>query len=121
MKIAKVSTLATFLFAAGAVVASAQTAPVQAPGAAAPAAVTCVAEKMSSDSTVGEILDNPTAKAILINHVPEMGTDDQIEMARAMTLRSLQAYAADTFTDKLLGELDAEFGAIPVCPAGAAK
>jgi len=32
-----------------------------------------------------------------------------------MTLRSLQAYAADTFTDKVLADIDTDLAALPAC------
>jgi hypothetical protein len=122
MKIAKIIVVTGLVSSLFTGAAFAQTAP--APGVApssSSASVTCVTEKMSSDSLVGDILDNPTAKAILIKHVPEIGQSDQIEQARPMTLRSLQDYAAEAFTDKVLAELDADFATIPVCPVAAQK
>jgi len=96
--------------------AFAQTATAPATGASAPAAApACVAEKLSSDSTVADLLDNPAAKEILIKHIPALKDNDQIDQARPMTLRSLQAYAPDTFTDKVFAELDADLATIPVC------
>ncbi|CAM3309272.1 hypothetical protein [Asticcacaulis taihuensis] len=83
--------------------------------AAASEAPACAAETLSSDSTVGELLDNPAAKAILIKRVPELKDNDQIDQARPMTLRSLQAYAADTFTDKVLADIDTDLAALPAC------
>ena len=106
-------TLAATLFVSGAL---AQTASVPTGSAveAAPAP-SCVAEKLSVDSLVGDLLDNPAAKAILIKHVPELKDNDQIDQARPMPLRSLQAYAEDTFTDKVLADIDADLSTLPVC------
>jgi hypothetical protein len=116
MKFAKVTAIAGFVLAVTAAGAMAQTAPATGQGASsAAAAPTCVAEKLSSDSLVGDLLDNPAAKAILIKHVPALKDNDQIDQARPMTLRSLQAYAADTFTDKVLADIDADLATIPVC------
>lgn len=122
MKIAKIIVAAGLASCLSIGAAFAQATPASdAAASSSSASVTCVAEKMSSDSLVGDILDNPTAKAILIKHVPEIGQSDQIEQARPMTLRSLQDYAAEAFTDKVLAELDADFATIPVCPAAAKK
>jgi hypothetical protein len=92
--------------------ALAQTAPAPAAKpAAAPAA--SATEKLSTRSLVGDILDNPKAKAVLVKHVPEIGKDDQIEQARGMALRDLQQYAPDTFTDETLKKIDADLAALP--------
>ncbi len=63
--------------------------------------------KLTSDSTIGEILDNPGAKAVFKKHLPEMADNPQIEQARTMTLKSLQQYAP-TLTDDKLKEIDAD-------------
>jgi len=116
MKITKFALAAFALGAAMSASAMAQTAaPAATSSTSSSAAASCVAEKLSSDSTVGDLLDNPAAKAILIKHVPALAGNDQIEQARPMTLRSLQAYAADTFTDKVLADIDADLATIPVC------
>lgn len=114
-----IKSFAFAVFALGASVsvsAIAQTAaPDAASSASSSASASCVADKLSSDSTVGDLLDNPAAKAILIKHVPELANNDQIEQARPMSLRSLQTYAPDTFTDKVLADIDTDLAAIPVC------
>jgi len=116
MKFKELVLVAASLGAISASAAFAQTTTAPASAAPAPAAApACVAEKLSSDSTVAELLDNPAAKDILIKHVPALKDNDQIDQARPMTLRSLQAYAPDTFTDKVLVELDADLATIPVC------
>jgi len=116
MEFKKLALVAASLGAISASSAFAQTATAPASAAPAPAAApACVVEKLSSDSTVAELLDNPAAKDILIKHVPALKDNDQIDQARAMTLRSLQAYAADTFTDKVLADIDADLATIPVC------
>jgi hypothetical protein len=89
-------------------------APAPAPAASgAPAG--CVKEKLSTESLVAELLDNPAAKAVLIKHVPTLKDNDQFEMARPMSLRAVQAYAEDTFTDKILDAIDADLSKLPVC------
>lgn len=91
--------------------ALAQTAPAT-PAAPAAAPAAPAAGKLSTNSLVGDILDNPKAKAVLVKHVPEIGKDDQIEQARGMALRDLQQYAPDTFTDEALKKIDADLAAL---------
>jgi hypothetical protein len=122
MKITNFVVTSAILFAVTSVAMGVQaqtTAPAPAP--ATPAAATCVAEKLSTESMIGDILDNPAAKAILIKHVPEIGQSDQIDQARGMSLRAIQSYAAETFTDKVLADLDTDFATIPVCAPAAPK
>lgn len=102
-------------FAFGPTVAQAQTA--QQPQAAAPAAQ--AQAKLSSDSLVGDILDYAPAKAVLVKHIPAIGQDDQIEQARTMTLRSLQEFAPEAFTDAVLAAIDADLAKLP--PQGVTK
>lgn len=67
----------------------------------------------SSDTEIGTLLDDPAAKAILEKIVPGMTTNDQIDMARSMTLKSIQQYSPDQLTDQRLAQLDAEFAKLP--------
>jgi len=116
MKNTNIALFSAFVLAVSAAGAMAQTGAAPGSGAApAPAAPACVAEKLSSDSTVAELLDNPAAKAILIKHVPALKDNDQIDQARPMTLRALQTYAPDTFTDKVYADIDADLATLPVC------
>lgn len=86
------------------------------PATAAPAAQ---AEKLSSESLVGELLDFAPAKAVLLKHLPAIGQDDQIEQARGMTLRSLQPFAPEAFTDAVLAAIDADLAKLPAPKAPA--
>lgn len=91
---------------------AAQQAMAQAP-AATGTAVTATVGKLSSDSLVGDILDTPAAKAVLLKHLPAIGESDQIDQARGMSLRSLQDFAPEAFTDKVLAAIDADLAALP--------
>jgi para-nitrobenzyl esterase len=62
---------------------------------------------------IGQFLDDPAAKAVVEKHLPGMLSNDQIEMARDMTLKDLQQYAPDNVTDKALADLDADLAKIP--------
>ncbi|MGR4866079.1 hypothetical protein [Caulobacter sp. LARHSG274] len=77
--------------------------PATLPGAAQAAKFT------TNDTPIGDILDNPAAKAVVARRLPEMMANDQVQMARGMTLKAVQQYSADTVTDKVLAEIDADF------------
>ena len=62
----------------------------------------------SASTEIGTLLDDPAAKAILEKHLPGMTTNDQIDMARSMTLKDVQQYSPDQMTDKVLAEIDAD-------------
>lgn len=88
-------------------IASAQAA---APAASAPDAA---AHYSTGATTIGEILADPAAKAVVDRHVPGMLASDQIEMAREMTLKTLQQFAPDNLSDKVLADIDADFAKMP--------
>lgn len=64
-------------------------------------------------STIGELLDNPAAKAVLARHLPEIAGSRQAAIARALTLRQLQAFSPDEITDALLARIDADLRQLP--------
>lgn len=78
------------------------------PSASAPAA-----QYSTSATDIGTLLDDPAAKAILSKRLPELVKSDQIDMARAMTLKQIQEYAPDVVTDKALADVDAELAKLP--------
>ena len=67
----------------------------------------------SADTELGVLLDNPAAKAIVEKHIPGMTTNDQVDMARAMTLKAIQQYSPDEVTDARLAAIDAELAKLP--------
>lgn len=47
----------------------------------------------SADTKLGELLDNPTAKAILAKHLPELEkAGPMLNMARGMTLKTVAGF-----------------------------
>jgi len=76
---------------------------------AAPAAATTYT---TEDTDIGSLLDDPAAAEIIDKHVPGFSTNPETELARGMTLKQVQPYAADTFTDELLKAIDADFAAL---------
>lgn len=67
----------------------------------------------TATSTVGEILDEPAAKAVVDRHLPTVFANPQIRMARPLTLKGLQRFARDSITDGALAAIDKDFAALP--------
>lgn len=106
--------VATALMIAAAAPATAQSAP----ATAAPAGS---GHYDTSTTELGTILDDPAAKAIVEKHIPGMTTDEQVDMARGMTLKAVQQYSPDAVTDKALAAIDVEFAKLPAKPSSSAK
>ncbi|MBB6255372.1 hypothetical protein [Nitrospirillum iridis] len=66
----------------------------------------------TTETEIGKLLDDPAARALLDKYIPGMTASDQIDMARAMTLKDIQQYSPDQVNDKVLAQLDAEFAKI---------
>ncbi len=75
----------------------------------APAAV---AKYTTAGSTMGDLLDNPAAKAVLEKHLPDLVSNPQMAMARALTLKQIQGYAGDAVSDEVLAKIDADLAQI---------
>ena len=81
--------------------------------AQAPAAPVSASAALNSATTpIGDLLDNPEAKAVLAKYLPEVVASDQLDMARAMSLKDIQSYAPDQITDAKLAEVDAELAKV---------
>lgn len=70
----------------------------------------------TADASVGALLDDPDAHAILQRHLPEIVSSPQIAAARSLSLRALKPYVP-AMTDAVLAEIDSELGEVPM-PAG---
>jgi hypothetical protein len=62
-------------------------------------------------STIGDLLGNPSAKAVLARHVPSLVSSSEISMAAGMTLRDIQAYAPE-ITDAILTAIDGDLASL---------
>jgi hypothetical protein len=91
-------------------------------GIAVPAVLVSVAAIAQAQATaglsvettdLGTLLDNPAAKAVLAKHIPTLVANEQISMARALTLKQLQAYAGDIVTDEKLALIQADLDKLP--------
>ena len=79
------------------------------PAIAADAATAPAAPKPAfsvGQTDIGTLLDNPATKSVLDKHIPGMSSNAQIDMARAMTLKQLQGFAPDKFSDDTLAKVD---------------
>jgi hypothetical protein len=56
----------------------------------------------TSATKIGVLLANPASKAVLDKHFPGVTGDARIGMAKTMTLRAVQKFAADMFTSEAL-------------------
>jgi hypothetical protein len=86
-------------------------------GFAAPAAFAAdpaaPAHYTTADTTIGDLLDDPAAKAILVKNLPGFADNPQIDMARSMTLKQIQGMAGDALPDDKLAAVDAELAKLP--------
>jgi para-nitrobenzyl esterase len=67
----------------------------------APASTAPAMAKFSTESTVGDLLDNPAAKAVLQKHTPMIVASPRIDQARQMKFKDLQQFVPSLTTDVL--------------------
>jgi para-nitrobenzyl esterase len=79
------------------------------PSAQATTAPAAKAKYTTADTEIGVLLDDPAAKAIVEKFIPGFTTNEQVDMARGMTLKAVQQYASEEVTDERLASIDAEF------------
>ncbi len=60
------------------------------------------------ETKLGDLLKDDSARALLDKHFPGMSSDKRIGMAKGMTLKSIQKFAAGQFPDETLAALDAD-------------
>src|ERR1700733_5442613 len=95
-------------FAAAALLLAGTPAAALAQAAPAPTAAPASTGYSVDDTDIGTLLDDPAAKAVLDKHIPGFSSGDQIDMARSMTLKSIQQYAPDKITDKVLSDIQVD-------------
>ncbi|MDD3799250.1 MAG: hypothetical protein PHE36_08750 [Novosphingobium sp.] len=81
--------------------------------AATPAVQAPAPKYTTADTEIGTLLDDPAAKAIIDKYIPGMTDNEQIEMARFLTLRAIQPYAPDDVTEERLEKIDEELAKLP--------
>ena len=90
--------------------------PQAAVAAPASAPVASAGRYTTAATTIGVLLADPAAKAVIDAQLPEFTKSSSVVsgMANTMTLKSLQAFKPDVFTDAALAALDAAFAKLPV-------
>jgi para-nitrobenzyl esterase len=68
--------------------------------------------KLTVESTMGDLLDNPGAHAVLAKYLPDVVSSPQIDQGRALTLRSLQQYVPN-LTDDMLKQIGEDLSHVP--------
>jgi para-nitrobenzyl esterase len=68
--------------------------------------------KYTIESTLGDLLDNPQAHAILEKYLPDLIASPQLDQGRGLTLHSLQQYLPN-LTDEMLKQIGDALSAIP--------
>jgi len=76
------------------------------------AAETAAAAYSTADSTIGALLDDPAAKAVIDKNMPGFSGNPQIDMARGMTLKQVQQFAPDQIKDETLALIDSDLAKI---------
>ncbi|WP_348672222.1 hypothetical protein [uncultured Abyssibacter sp.] len=66
-----------------------------------------------AESEIGALIDHPGAREIIDTHLPGFTSDEQIEVARPLTLPEVQPYYADLITDEALAKVDADLAELP--------
>ena len=64
----------------------------------------------SGESTVGEIIDNEAAKAVLEKHMPGFSNHPQIDMGRSMTLTAVAGFAEAGISADVLAAIIEDLG-----------
>jgi hypothetical protein len=80
---------------------------------AAPALAADAAKYTTTDTDIGTLLDTPETKAILDKHMPGFSGNEQVAMARPMTLRAIQGMVPDQIKVESLDAIDADLAKLP--------
>jgi len=64
--------------------------------------------RFSTRTTIGALLADPQARAVVEKHLPRITKDPRVDQALGMTLREAAPYEPTILTEELLGTLDRE-------------
>ncbi len=67
----------------------------------------------TSETPLGTLTDDPDALAVLELHIPRLIANEQIKMARQITLKDIQGFAPDALSDEILAAIDADLAELP--------
>ena len=77
-------------------------------GGAASPPVAAKPARTAAQIKMDELLDNPKAKAVLAKHAPALAANDQINMARGMSLADVAGYAQSGLTPEIVNAIVAD-------------
>jgi len=66
----------------------------------------------TAGTPLGTLMDDPDAKAVLEAHIPALVANEQIQMARQITLKDIQGFAPQVLSDETLAAIDADLAKI---------
>jgi hypothetical protein len=67
---------------------------------------------LSINSTLGDLLDNDTSKAILEKHLPGISTHPQISMGRGFPLKTVASFSGGLISNEALDKIEADLKAL---------
>ena len=89
------------------------TTPALAQAPAAPAPATPAPKYSIQSSTLGQLVENPQTKALLVKYFPEVANHPQLNEGLGLTLPDVVQYLPDVITPEKLAAMDAELKVIP--------
>jgi hypothetical protein len=93
-----------------AILAGAPAAMAQAAAAAIPAAP---GKPSVENTTIGDLIANPGAKAVLAKDLPKLLTYDGLDQIKGMTLRDISKFPQAELDDAKLAAIQKDFNAVP--------
>jgi hypothetical protein len=80
-----------------------------------PAVVVGAGHGLSTESTYGQLLENPQSHAVLVKLIPEIVNNPQSQMGKGLPLKALSQFEP-TLTSEKLKEIDASLAKLPKRP-----
>jgi len=87
-------------------------APTAPPPAASAAPAAAAAARFDLNTTIGDLLADAQARAVLDKDLPGLTALPQLEMIKGLSLRQIQPYSDGKLTDALLAKTEADLAAI---------
>ena len=67
----------------------------------------------TSETPLGTLFDDEDALAVLEKHIPRLIANEQIKMARQITLKDIQGFAPQALSDETMAAIDADLAKLP--------
>lgn len=67
----------------------------------------------TAETTIGTLLDDPEAKAIIDKHMPGFSGNPQVEMAKGMTFQQIQQFVPDQISADAIAKIDTDLAKLP--------